>query len=557
MQFEDILQEVGSFGLYQRLLCFLLIPLTTSFCAFTYYFQLFVLTAPPHTCRQGDADGTLTTLLLEEPYNSEVRAPYTCHQHPANFSAPANVSLAALAAPTLPCSDGWDYDYDAFFRSYTSERDWVCDEAWRNYLVVTLFWVGNTVGSWLWGVVSDMRGRRLAIAGSMLVYGVAGAASVLARSFWLFAALRFIVGTSHHTVTHVAFVLVVEYCGMEARVVPLFTIMATYTLASVAAPALAWLIWDWTALTLLASLPPIALILTYRWLPESASWLITRGRDRDARTQLARVAKVNGRDLPEERLAALLGEAHGEGEGEGGKGKSSGSILQAVRYPRFRWNILLVLLVWMLACMCYYGHCQNTARLGGGGGSGSGVLLNYLLGALVEVPAWCVPWLIHRLGRRLPLAACFLTSAAAGFAYSMVPADMSWLVVVVALLGRAAITGAYYITLQYCPEVFPTAVRGQGVALSETLGGVAIFLSPLVVYLGEFEATLPLLVFAVLSVVGGAATLLLPETKGVALPQTLAQAEAFSKQAGPACCRSKRKGDTDKGKEEEGEEERL
>lgn len=75
----------------------------------------------------------------------------------------------------------------------------------------------------------------------------------------------------------------------------------------------------------------------------------------------------------------------------------------------------------MLACICYYGHCQNTARLGGGG-SGSGVLLNYLLGALVEVPAWCVPWLIHRLGRRLPLAASFLTSAAAGFVYAVVPA---------------------------------------------------------------------------------------------------------------------------------------
>ena len=51
------------------------------------------------------------------------------------------------------------------------------------------------------------------------------------------------------------------------------------------------------------------------------------------------------------------------------------------------------------------------------------------------------------------------------------------------MVGRAAITGAYYITLQYGPEVFPTEVRGQGVALSETLGGVAIFLSPLVVYL--------------------------------------------------------------------------
>ena len=54
---------------------------------------------------------------------------------------------------------------------------------------------------------------------------------------------------------------------------------------------------------------------------------------------------------------------------------------------------------------------------------------------------------------------------------------------IVALVGRMFVTAAYYITLQYGPEVFPTVVRGRGVAVSETLGGVAIFVSPLIVYL--------------------------------------------------------------------------
>ena len=35
----------------------------------------------------------------------------------------------------------------------------------------------------------------------------------------------------------------------------------------------------------------------------------------------------------------------------------------------------------------------------------------------------------------------------------------------------------------YAVEVFPTVIRGQGVAISETLGGIAIFMSPLIVYL--------------------------------------------------------------------------
>ncbi|XP_045120504.1 organic cation transporter protein-like [Portunus trituberculatus] len=552
MHFEDLLEEVGSFGLYQRVLCFLLIPITTGVVGLTYYFQLFILTAPPHTCRQevvGNAT-QMETLLEATPYTSAVREPYVCHQFPANYTLPVNASsLASLSAPSVPCDNGWDYDYQTYFSSYTSERDWVCDEAWRNYLVVTLFWVGNTVGSWLWGLVSDLRGRRVAIAGSLLVYSLAGLASVFAKDFYLFSTLRFLVGSSHHTVTHLPFVLVVEYCGLKARVVPLFTIMVTYTLASIAAPAIAYLVWDWTYLTLIAAIPSLAFLLGFKWLPESASWLLTKGRVEAARTQLSRVAKVNKQELSGERLTTLLVEA-GEGEADGDKKKSGGgvSILQAVQYPKLRCNILLVLLVWMLACMCFYGHCQNTANLG------SSVLMSYLLGAVVEVPSWCVPLLIHRFGRRMPLASAFLISALAGFIYALVPADMEWLVLVVALMGRASITGAYYITLQYGPEIFPTEVRGQGVALSETLGGVAIFISPMVVYLGEFKRTAPLLVFAGLSVLGGGATLLLPETAGMVLPQTLAQAEVFSRQATPLCCGSRSKGE---GKEEEQGDETL
>jgi len=44
-------------------------------------------------------------------------------------------------------------------------------------------------------------------------------------------------------------------------------------------------------------------------------------------------------------------------------------------------------------------------------------------------------------------------------------------------------TAAYYIALQFGPEIFPTVIRGQGVALAETLGGIAILLSPAIVYL--------------------------------------------------------------------------
>lgn len=69
----------------------------------------------------------------------------------------------------------------------------------------------------------------------------------------------------------------------------------------------------------------------------------------------------------------------------------------------------------MLGCMCYYGHCQNTAHLG------SNMFTSYLLGAAVEIPSWSAPWLINRLGRRLPLTVLFLLSGGASVLYALVP----------------------------------------------------------------------------------------------------------------------------------------
>ena len=89
------------------------------------------------------------------------------------------------------------------------------------------------------------------------------------------------------------------------------------------------------------------------------------------------------------------------------------------------------------------------------------------------------------------------------------------------------VNGAYFICLQYGSEIFPTVIRGQGVALCEILGGVAIFLSPTVVYLARISPVLPLLILGLCSIIGALATFFLPETAGQQLPQTLSDGETF------------------------------
>ena len=59
------------------------------------------------------------------------------------------------------------------------------------------------------------------------------------------------------------------------------------------------------------------------------------------------------------------------------------------------------------------------------------------------------------------------------------------------------------------------------IALCEIVGGIAIFLSPMVVYLAKFSPILPLLILGLCSLLGALATFFLPETAGQELPQTL------------------------------------
>ncbi|KAK8735715.1 hypothetical protein OTU49_005281, partial [Cherax quadricarinatus] len=194
----------------------------------------------------------LSKLLNDTTHDDPVKLPYTCHQFDPNVTSAYLVShevinvtsLEQLPKPGLDCVSGWQYDTYHMFSTYTSEHDWVCSQAWRPYVVVTLFWIGNTVGSWLWGIISDTYGRRPTVVASLAVYGVAGLTSIFISNFYWFTVLRFLVGTSHHTVSHLPFVLVVEYCGLESRVVPLLTLMISYTVASILTPVLAYVVWD-------------------------------------------------------------------------------------------------------------------------------------------------------------------------------------------------------------------------------------------------------------------------------------------------------------------------
>ena len=83
--------------------------------------------------------------------------------------------------------------------------------------------------------------------------------------------------------------------------------------------------------------------------------------------------------------------------------------------------------------------------------------------------------------------------------------------------------------MQYAAELLPTVVRAQGVAFIHIMGYVASIVAPFIVYLSYISSELPLIVLGVLGIFGGLLSLLLPETLGQDLPQTLKDGEEFGR----------------------------
>jgi len=431
-------------------------------------------------------------------------------------------------SPHKKCDQGWVYNHGSVFNTITTESDWVCEEDYKPMLIHTVFWIGNTIGCFIWGFTNDFFGRKPTVLITHTFYLLAGAATLVAPNFLAILICRFLVGCAHHTVSHLPYLIVVEYCGVSSRTVPLLMVMMSYTLASLTVPWVAMVLPTWRLLSVIAAVAILPVVLCWRVIPESPSWLLVKGRQDEAISQLSLVARCNSEYFQETEIKKELGK---EQMTQTDSAPSKASLLQMFATPNLRVNAFLCTIICMMGFMCYYGHVQNTSNLGEGN-----IYKSYFLGALVEIPCWSVPFIIAAMGRRWPLLFLFTCSGICGVVYGFVPDHLPRVSLTVGLIGRMTVNGAYFICLQYSSEIFPTVIRGQGIALCEIVGGIAIFLSPTVVYLAKFSPILPLLILGLCSLLGALATFFLPETAGQALPQTLRDGQEFGVEQGRWDC---------------------
>lgn len=527
MHFDDLLKLLGEFGSYQKLRLFL-ICLVAIVCAFHAMNMVFVgakpdfMCAPPAVNTSDPRFGNTTEKEIQKFLQSTEGCSIYDSDITTELLVSGNYTLGELksgniSVPTKSCKK-WDYSKEVYGATIVTQFDLVCESDWLRSTSKTLYFFGRLVGAVGFGQLSDLMGRKPTLLICLVMLLIVGSVTAAAPNFYVFIPFYILQGAAQTGLFLVTFTMGTEMVGPNYRLVAGFLVQSFYSIGYMTLAGLAYGIRDWRYIELAITLPVI-LFVPYIWLmPESVRWLLSKNKEEQAKVIIRKVAETNKVELAEETLNELTPEQ---------KETSSArkySILDLCR-PGIIFLSLNVWFNWLVNAMLYYGLSLGTDNLGGS------PYLNFCIAGAVEIPAYIMCILIlNPLGRRKPLFVNMIIGGIACIASGFI--DLIPLKITLAMVGKFCITASYAIIYLLAAEVFPTVVRNIGMGVSSMCARLGGMVAPQILELSTFWGPLPLILFGGLAVLSGCLSLLLPETSGKPLPQTLDDLKRSSSKTG-------------------------
>nr|XP_020664743.1 solute carrier family 22 member 2-like [Pogona vitticeps] len=535
---DDILEHIGEFDLYQKRAFFVLCLLSAAFTPI-YVGIVFLGFIPEHHCwSPGVAElGHRCGWSLEEELNYTLPARGTHGDAFANqckrYDVDWNVTELSCtepidffttyrnksSIPLIPCQDGWHYDFSG--SSIVTEFNLVCEDAWKLDLFQSCVNIGFFVGSISIGYMADRFGRKLCLLITILINSISGVLMAVAPSYIWVVIFRLIQGLVSKGGWLTGYILITEFVGLNYRRTVGIVYQVAFTVGLLALAAIAYAIPHWRWLQLAVTLPNFFFLLYFWCLPESPRWLIAQQENDKALKIIKRIAKGNRKKLPPSMENFQAEEEVGD--------KLRPSFLDLVKTTQIRKHTLILMYTWFTSSVLYQGLIMHMGIAGGN------IYLDFFYSALVEFPAAIILILtVDRIGRRYPWSAATLMAGTTCLITALVPEDLYWIKMTAACLGRMGITMCYEMVCLVNAELYPTFLRNLGVLVCSSMCDIGGIITPFIVYrLADVWHELPLVVFAVIGLIDGGLILLLPETKGKALPETIEDVENMHRQESP------------------------
>lgn len=529
--YEDATGFLGEWGRFQKQVFFLLC-LTTVHNGFAVLSVVFLADTPLHRCvvpahLNLSAAWRNSSVPLEAEAAGGALAPSKCSRYRlrdvAEFSARGllpGVDVNLSLVPTESCLDGWEYDQSSYISTIVTEWDLVCDDSWKKPLTSSVFFCGVLTGSFLSGQLSDRYGRKIVLFVFMGVQTVFTLIQVFSPSWTVFCAFYFIVGMGHVSNYVAAFVLGAEILSPRVRTV--FSTGGVCTFFGVGymlLPLAAYFIRDWRMLLLCLSLPGFLYVPFWWFIPESPRWLLSQGRVDEAVAIIKAAAKMNKIQPPPVIFSPALKELQIQTN-------RAHNICDLFRSRNIRWVSITLFLIWNTVAIAYFGLSLNTSNLHGS------QYFNCFLSALVEMPAYFLSWVMFRWwSRRLSLCSTFSLGGLLLLLIQLLPSNMVSLAIALEMTGKFSLSTAYAIVYAYSAEIYPTVLRNTAIGACSMAARIGSITAPFFIHLRSYSVSLPYILMGSLTVGSGLLSLLLPESYGMSLPDTISHMQRF-----PGCC---------------------
>uniref|UniRef100_A0A672YJT5 Solute carrier family 22 member 7-like n=1 Tax=Sphaeramia orbicularis TaxID=375764 RepID=A0A672YJT5_9TELE len=508
MKFDNILSDINGFGKFQIRL--MLIQIFGRMCLPCHFLlNNFMAAVPSHHCDvSGLDDGHFFgNLTLQQKHSVGIPKGQDGTLSPCRmFAEPQYQYLSASNSTddafTVPCRNGWTYDNSTFKSTLATEWDLVCSRKGMNQATATIFFIGVMIGGPLFGFLSDRFGRRPLLLVSYLSSMTFSVLSAFSTTYVLFAIMRLFTGMSLAGISIISIVLNVEWFGIEHRTFCGVIISLDWTIGNWLLVGIAYFVTDWRMLVLAVTSPLIAAVLVWRWIPESARWLMTNGKVNAAHYYITQCAVMNNRST-----------------------ENKYTIVDLFRTPNIRKLAIYSGIVWFGVAFTYYGISLNIT------GFGLNPYLTQLMFASIEVPMKIgVYFCLEKLGRKLGNAGALLSTGLCEIFSVPLPFPFWVARTTVAVLGKALSEAAFTIMYLYTTELYPTVVRQNGVGYTALVARLGVSVSPLIMLLEDVWHLLPAVSYCAVALVCGSVALLLPETLNTRLPEFIEDIEKPKRQ---------------------------
>lgn len=351
--------------------------------------------------------------------------------------------------------------------------DITCDDnKWKLSLIGTMQNAGQFVALPIAGYLSDRFGRRTVFLYGFLIRGVIGIIKSFSTSWLMYIILEFVDPALGSGMYSAGFILGMEIVYAKQRILGATLINVAFALGEVSLGFIAYFIRDWRTLIRMIY-PPAFFFVGYFWLiPESVRWLITKGKNDEAVKILKQVGKVNKKPLSEESIQ-LIYNHNAEDEADKTDEKKDGQFMLVLKSSSLLKRLAVCIFIWMTNTLVYYGLSLNSVLIEGN------QHVNFMLVCLIEIPAVTLNYFIsHKVGRRKTLFASFLICGISVVISGFIPSNISWLKLLLFLIGKFSISVSFLMTYVFTTELFPTNLRHRCLGMCSMFGRIGSMVAP-------------------------------------------------------------------------------